>query len=759
MSKAEFDSQKSDTESMFDFLNEGEGQRARRKASQTDSESPLPIIRTPVPISESGPLRAPGKGAPVAPPPQLTTPTAPTPDDDDLDFLGEASSTQPNEPKPVDLSSARSANKRQASDENVTRLRPRFVDLDAENPAPQTSTQRQQATQAPPAVAKPGAEDDLDFLGLDIGDDAEYGSDWQQHAGPDTNRPASRRQAPAYDEQYDDAPPKRRRWYLLAILLIVAGIGSFAFSTSPEWFTALSGKILGKNALQTVSPAPETADSAELNTVPSDGQFSEESNTVGEDQVSPTPNPEAIGQPVGQSPLMLRFRQELDRVETLVQEGALDEAEQAISSMDRTVYGYGAFEFSGLEARIESLRSGVTDPVAAQQNIAQSEVEDAQGAETAELQQARLAEDARLAEAARLEQTRLAEEARLADIARQEQIAQAEQARIAEIARLERESLAEQARLEDIARLEQTQLAEQSRLAAGAQIEQERLVEEARLAEVSRLEQIQLAEEARLAEVAKLEQRRLIEEARLTEVARVEEARLLEEERLDALALNEKLLSDRAATDRRIAEERAAIQRQQARERRLEEARLRDAERETARAAAQAEADARAFAKAKAAAEAKAVAESRVAAEARAAAELAAVSAGSDSTNGPVDTDQLGSLPVIQTITDDELQLVYRRFTNLKTAIEERDINAVVSLTQRSGIRVQQVMQLFENSVEIDTRIRNVSTRNASGEIGGVLQIRSIRRADGTVTQAPASLASITLTSKRDASGWSAIRW
>ena len=68
-------------------------------------------------------------------------------------------------------------------------------------------------------------------------------------------------------------------------------------------------------------------------------------------------------------------------------------------------------------------------------------------------------------------------------------------------------------------------------------------------------------------------------------------------------------------------------------------------------------------------------------------------------------------------------------------------------------------MQIFENSVGIDVRIRNVSTSNATGEINGTLQIKSIKRADGTLAAPPADLESIRVTTKRVGDDWSVIRW
>ena len=112
-----------------------------------------------------------------------------------------------------------------------------------------------------------------------------------------------------------------------------------------------------------------------------------------------------------------------------------------------------------------------------------------------------------------------------------------------------------------------------------------------------------------------------------------------------------------------------------------------------------------------------------------------------------------------QPISDADLQQVYRQFTELKDAIESRDIDSVLQLTMRSGSRIQQVIQMFENNVAISARLRNVSTLDSTGEIQGVLQITRLERADGSVTGPPLNLGSVPLSAVREGNGWSSIRW
>ena len=134
----------------------------------------------------------------------------------------------------------------------------------------------------------------------------------------------------------------------------------------------------------------------------------------------------------------------------------------------------------------------------------------------------------------------------------------------------------------------------------------------------------------------------------------------------------------------------------------------------------------------------------------------------SDTLVARAETDTVGGLvqqAPQQSISDADLQSVYGQFIQLKDAIEARDIDAVLRLTVPSGIRIQQVMQMFENNVSISARLRNVSTLDAAGEIQGVLQITRLERLDGSVTGPSLDLGSVRLSAVRDSNGWSSIRW
>ena len=738
MSEPEFDNEDPDTESMFDFLSgEGEqkrGQMNETKASRAAARRQHPIIRKPVPISESGPLLPPRRGAPVEPPPQLTVSQV-SPDDDDLSFL-EKPQTESVHPS--------SANSSAYDQNNVTQLR---------NPAMRGGSETV------------SSDNEFDELRLDNDDGLSFHNDWR--AGHSVSQ-----------ELQDNENRGGLRWaaYLVAILFIGAGVASFLFADQLGITNSFDVQRDKDQATQAITEQ-------------------------GVDTVDPT----QAASDVQPSSMLAQFETQLAALESLVRAGSLDEAEQTLVSMDRTLYGYGAPEFAELESRIAGIRAGEILPEqagndkAAEADRARLELEQQAESEAARLEQARVAEQAAQAEAARLEQARVAqlaaqaeaerleqarvaeqaaqaeaerlEQARVAEQAAQaeaerleqarvaEQAAQAEaerleQARVAELAaqaeaeRLEQAKIAQQAAQAEAERLEQANIAEQAAQAEAERLEQANIAQQAAQAEAERLEQARAAQLAAQAEAERLEQARAAEQARaqeqnaLSDAAREEQARVAQQAALTAATRLERAQAqeladanrndaDRRATDRRIAEERAAIQRQEARDLRLRQARDRE------------------------------LALERLESDDAASSQQTATRSvqNTDNAAGTAAPEANTVALANQNISDDDLQLVYRRFANLQKAVRDRDINAVISLTQRSGIRVQQLMQMFENSVDIDARIRNVSTSNASGEIKGTLEIKKIKRADGSVSEPPASLAKIRLSSQREPAGWSAIRW
>jgi hypothetical protein len=345
-----------------------------------------------------------------------------------------------------------------------------------------------------------------------------------------------------------------------------------------------------------------------------------------------------------------------------------------------------------------------------------------------------------------VEQLRLANEA--------EQVRRSEEAALVERLRLDAEAA-------ELAIQSQQVASDAEKAAEAVRQEQNRLLRlrelaAAKLLESQRLEQV--ARSASQSNVASIEAATLIDANQNVDVAPSNDssldqspaqitARQADKIRLDALeeaareeARRQITAADRLATDRQIAEERAAAERRASRAARLQRAKEIEVQNAAAKAALTALAS-----DGQSAARASTPQSTNIQA-----------SAPSVNTNG---ASQTRSTTNTSPISDDELQTVYKRFSILQGAISNRDISAVVGLTERSGLRVQQFMQMFENSVGIDVRIRNVSTSNATGEINGILQIKSIERSDGTLVSPPANLQSIKVTTKRQGDGWSVIRW
>ena len=396
-----------------------------------------------------------------------------------------------------------------------------------------------------------------------------------------------------------------------------------------------------------------------------------------------------------------RFKAELSSLEDLVANGDFDGATNRVNTMDRVLFGYGEPEFVELMTRIEFLRRESATAEAS----SKEDTEQFAAAEAARAEAERLA----AADAARAEAERLAaiEAAR----AEAEQLAAVEAAR----AEAERLAAAEAARAE----AERLAAAENETASQTTQTEARRIAaEQAALAEAQRQLALKASAAAREAEIAE---------------RRIAERRIAEREAAELAAAERRNVEREAA--RKAAEDAARIDAARAAESRA--ARLR-----AERLAAQQR--------------------TRELASADAVATTAAIRQQSTEV-ARVDLDTSTIQPTsersVQPITDNDLQQVYRRFNNLETAIEERDINQVISLTKLSGARVQHFLQIFENSQSLNAQIVNVSTRNNSETISGTLKILNITRTDGSVVQPPSSLSAITLTSSRTDGQWSVIEW
>jgi len=513
---------------------------------------------------------------------------------------------------------------------------------------------------------------------------------------------------------------------------------------------------------------------------------------------------ESLKSATSASALSRRFLDEREQLEALIAANRLDEAEQALSQMDRTVYGYGFAEFSAFESRITTARAAGNVAVtvdaesgsAGEAERAAAAARVADEARIAEVERERVAEEMRVAEAERqAEEARVAEAERLAEEARvAEAERQAEEARVAEA-----ERQAEEARVAEAERqAEEARVAEAERLAEEARVaEAERLAEEARVAEAERqAEEARVAEAERLAEEARVAEReRQAEDARVAEAERLaEDARIAEAERVAAEA---RFAASRRATNA-VSETLAApdIGSQRAVDAAATDALIRRANVDAGRAQADPDNTNRADAAESSRVAARAaVRERALEVERERAARPGVLSPGSDggsrsdadrrATTVMADraaTDRQvaearqavtrpapGDAPIAggedirvesrPEIGDEDFELIYGRFKALERAVEQRDIQTVISLTRPSGARIQQLLQVFENSEALDARITNVSMRKADEEISGVLRIDSVRRDDGSRVRPPPGLEAVSLTSSRDSSGWSALIW
>ncbi len=656
MSKTEFDRDKPDQESMFDFLSEDDEQRSARKKvarkGKRKSMPAMPTIRKPVPISKSGPLLAPKPGDPVEPPPPLTTGKVPAVSDD-LAFLDETRAESP------DLSPV----SKKGAEKHSETIRPGNV---------------QQANQNSANDEDSDLAREFSSFGRDKVDNIDFDKNWGEgHLN--------------YESQEDNPKERLIRWIAFggAAILLIGG-GSYLF---------MSGKA--DHLLSGQSDQTTSLESAVTGTTVSDATASAIETTALETAQVPS--------------TMQRFLDQQSAIEALIGQGSLDEAKLALSSMDRTLYGYGASEFQLLESRIESLQSESGTPSESATNEAEA---------------------LRLEELKRLEQLALESqaEAQAEEAARLANVELAEK-NAAETVRLEQERLAKQAAEVEADRIVQRRFAEEQAEAlrieqAAARLAAQREQDAVRLQaqkEADAADSQSIADASEAARQEQLVQARLASE---TAAARADKIRLdaLEETARDE-ARRQIAEADRLATDRRIAEDRIAAERRAALEQRLKRTR----EIEAANAAETAR---------------------QTDTQSNSRNTVASTTQDQRQSNNASATQSAG-----RPITDAELQTVYRQFSELQEAIAERDIGQVVNLTERSGLRVQQFMQVFENSVNINVRIRNVSTSNATGEINGTLQIQSIERADGSRAVPPENLESIRISTRRDGNGWSPISW
>ncbi len=748
MSTPDFDKTQGEQDGMFDFLEEEAANNpARKKSKRSRKQLVMPIIREPVPISESGPARL-------------------TP------LVGDGISD---------------SSQNSASDQDASSIAER-------------------ATISSPTITSKGnesnADNDFAFLNGRVSEprqasSSEFDSDWNEGIHQD------------YD---DDIRSGGNKWLLPLLGVGVIGLGALAYIWYNQQAAGVSSEV----------PVSASTNNDNDNLIADTANDAQATAVLSTDTRS----------------LFQRFDEQLKLLEGLIADGKLNEAEQVIGSMDRSVYGYGAPEFGELETRIAGLKAGLIDPFTDDETVAEATRNAALEQQAEEQRQAEIAlaaeQEKQAAEAARvLEEQRQAELALAAEQEKQaaeaarlvEEQRQAELARVAEQQRQAAEvaRLAEEQRQAELARV-----AEQERQAAEAA----RLAEEQRQAELARAaeqekqaaEAARLAEEQRQAELARTaeqerqaaEAARLAEEQRQAELARVAEqerqaeleraqqqeaARLLEQQRqaeADRLAAIELAAQQREAeqlqqqeaqrqaeADRAAAEALVIAQRQAAESERIQAAQRAAAQRRAEQASTAAALAAEQVRQAELAAAAeRSLALATAKAEERRAQELlaeqaetqrriaernrlsnerarAAEFARNQAANREAQQaqEQLIIVPKPNTISDADFDYVTEQFHGLKTAIEQRDIARVIALTDRSGSRIQQMLQLFENNAAVKARVVNTSSRVADGVVVGTLKIEKLTKASGAVVNAPSNLSSIPISSKRGPAGWSAIQW
>jgi len=230
-------------------------------------------------------------------------------------------------------------------------------------------------------------DDDFDFLADQLTSQPKQGVTGGHHS-------AGRRLNPQRTERYDAAQrpyleeeESGRRWRLpvalVACLALVTGLGLFLRN-----YDGAMPEVLTK-VMPWLSESTDTA--------VADGNRSlEPVDLTGEPTVELNVEPIDVVVPTASS-LAERFRSELAQVDELIASGALDDAQTRLETMDRTVFGYGNAEFTEAGERIAQLRKSPASEVPTESDAARLEVE-------------RVAAEQVAAEAARVEAARITAE-------------------------------------------------------------------------------------------------------------------------------------------------------------------------------------------------------------------------------------------------------------------------------------------------------------------------------------------------------------
>ncbi len=624
----------------FNFLGDPLQKRSQRPGAYKNTLSARkPVIRTPVPVSESGPLRAPVSEADFVLTPAYTTDGLRV-DPSSGGGMRDLAVVAARERHVSESLGNQNAKDRHISDSPSAKAPPLARETPAEDVRSNVTPLRNRHKNDQGLQGQHAADGRRPRFSEIDDDFAFLAEDRARPPASGVYRPtASVVQSDVSDDlfdgvhQFDDERDTGSRWLwpvaILGALIIAAGIGLYY--------------------REYLSPVPGSSDIASASSEP---------------LAEPVAQADSVASAA--SSLAERFRSELAQVEELIANGALDDAEIRLATMDRTLFGYGNAEFTAALERIEQLRAA---PAGANGSTnTEQERADNEATELARLEAERVAAEREAAEAERLEAERL------------------------EAERVEAERVAAEREAAEAARLEA-----QREAAARAAAQRE-------AAEAARLEAARVTAEREAAEAARLEAQRETAARVAAERQATEAARLESQRQAASAARREAAEAERAATNLRIAEERAAQQREAARQRAVQQ---------------------------------------REAARQREAQQVVPVI----------------SPGAVRSINDEDVRTVSERFSRLESAIESRSIVELIGLTEPSGLRIQQFLQMFENSESISARITGLSTRNVSGSITGTLKIDRVIRADGVVLPPPPELSSITLTSRWQDGDWSVIDW
>jgi len=114
-----------------------------------------------------------------------------------------------------------------------------------------------------------------------------------------------------------------------------------------------------------------------------------------------------------------------------------------------------------------------------------------------------------------------------------------------------------------------------------------------------------------------------------------------------------------------------------------------------------------------------------------------------------------------QAISDDDIEIVNKRFEALLSSIEAKDRSKINSLARPSQNWDRYLDYMLDNFKSIDLKLSKptVSTKNNKGVIVSTLTINELRSANGDFSVPSEKLRSIQISSERIKNEWSLINW